>query len=179
MKSIRQRLGILIFLTFFNMTVWVLLVIRASLAQSIPSQLLMAGSMMVSILLAALGIREFLRLRTARLITDNEILSISPAIIEVEDSERNNKMTSLKTLEVVISCFGILVGSEIIKFNQDGIVLKAVEITDSTIVLTYGIKQETRRILLLHQSLESAKIAEIVEAFRYETGVVPKIEQTN
>ena len=178
MKSIRQRLGILIVLTFFSMTVWVLLVIRPSLVQSIPSQLLMAGSMMVSLLLAALGIREFLRLRIAQLITDNEILSISPAIIEVEGSEKNNMNASAEKLEVVISCFGILLGSGIIKFNQDGIALKEVEIADNTIVLTYGSKQETRRIRLLHQSLGSAMIAEIVEAFRYETGVVPKIEQT-
>lgn len=174
MKSICQRFGKLLILTLLSMTVWVLLVISPSLMQSIPSQLLLAGSIAVSLLVTALGIREFLRLRTARLIKDNEILSISPAIIEVVGSEKNNEMTSINTLEVVISCFGILVGSGIIKFNQDGIALKDVDITDRTIVLTYGTKQETRKIRLLHQSLESAEIAEIVEAFRYETGVVPK-----
>jgi len=179
LKSIRQRFGILMILTFLSMIGCLLLVIRPSLTHSIPSQLLMAGSMMVFLLLAALGIREFFRLRTARLITDNEILSIFPAIIEVKVSEKYNKSTSAETLKVVISCFGILLGAEIIKFNQDGIALKAVEIADNTIVLTYGTKQETRRILLLHQPLESAKIAEIVKVFRYETGVVPKIEQTH
>lgn len=175
MNSIRQRFGILMILTFLSITVWVLLVICPSLALRIPTHLLLAGSMVMSLSLAGLGLREYRKLKSAQLIIDNQILNILPANIEVEGTGENSKISSVKSLEVIVSCFGILLGSEVIKFNQDGISLKAIEIKDNTITLIYGTEKEIRNIRLLHQSLDSARLAEIVEVFRYETGIVAKI----
>ena len=177
MNSIRQRFGIFMILAFLSITVWVLLVICPSLAQSIPTHLLLAGSMVMNLSLAGLGIREYRKLKSAQLIMDNQILSIFPAKIKVEGCGENPKISSVKSLEVIVSCFGILLGSDVIEFNHNGISLKAIEISNDTITLTYGTEQETRNIRLLHQSFDSVRLAEIVEAFRYETGIVAKINK--
>lgn len=176
MKSIRQRFKLIVILTFVCVTISVLLSVYPSLAKSIPNHFLLAGSMTLSLLMGALGIREYSKLKNARLIMENQILSIYPAIIDVEGSGENTEISTDRPLEVIVSCFGILLGSEIIKFNQDSISLQAVEIRNDTIALTYGTENQTRKVWLLHQVFDSVKLAEIVEAFRYETGIITKIK---
>ncbi len=61
-------------------------------------------------------------------------------------------------MEVFVSYFGILLDSKIIKFNQDGILLKAVEIGRDFISLTYGKGKQIRNTRLFHAEISSGEL---------------------
>ena len=115
------------------------------------------------------------RLTAARLIVENQILHIQPAVQRVRNSMKESEAESLETVEMFVSCFGILLGSKVIKFNQEGIRLKAVEIGRDYLSLDYGRDMDIRNIRLIHSSPDSAVLAGIIEKFRYETGITPTI----
>ena len=115
------------------------------------------------------------RLTAARLIVENQILHIQPAVLRERDSMEESEAASCETVEMFVSCFGILLGSKVIKFNQEGIRLKAVEIGRDYLSLDYGRDMDIRNIRLIHSSPDSAVLAGIIEKFRYETGITPTI----
>lgn len=115
------------------------------------------------------------KLKAARLIVENQILHIQPAVLRERDSRKEIEIQPCETVEMFVSCFGILLGSKIIKFNQDGIRLKAVEIGRDYLSLDYGTDTDTRNIRLLHARPDSIVLAGIIEKFRYETGIIPTI----
>ncbi len=88
---------------------------------------------------------------------------------------KESEAESCETVEMYVSCFGILLGSKVIKFNQEGIRLKAVEIGRYYLSIDYGIDMDIRNIRLLYARPDSAVLAGIIEKFRYETGVTPTI----
>ena len=77
--------------------------------------------------------------------------------------------------EYIAAYFGILLDSKIIKFNQDGIRLKAVEIGCDFISLTYGTDKQVQNTRLLREAIDRGELKGIAEKFRYETGIVPVI----
>lgn len=115
------------------------------------------------------------RLTAARLIVENQILHIQPAVLRELDSMKESEAESCETVEMFVSCFGILLGSKVIKFNQEGIRLKAVEIGQDYLSLDYGRDTDIRNIRLIHARPDSAVLADIIEKFRYETGITPTI----
>ena len=115
------------------------------------------------------------RLTAARLIVENQILHIQPAVQRVWDSTKESEAKPCETVEMFVSCFGILLGSKVIKFNQEGIRLKAVEIGRDYLSLDYGRDMDIRNIRLIHSSPDSAVLESIIEKFRYETGIIPTI----
>lgn len=115
------------------------------------------------------------RLKAARLIIENQILHIQPAVLRKRDSMKENEAESLETVEMFVSCFGILLGSKVIKFNQEDIRLKAVEIGRDYLSLGYGRDTDISNIRLIHSRPDSAVLADIIEKFRYETGITPTI----
>lgn len=115
------------------------------------------------------------RLTAARLIVENQILHIQPAVIRERDSMKESEAESCETVEMYVSCFGILLGSKVIKFNQEGIRLKAVEIGRDYLSLDYGRDTDIRSIRLIHSRPDSEILAGIIEKFRYETGITPTI----
>ena len=115
------------------------------------------------------------RLTAARLIVENQILHIQPAVERVRDSMKGSEVESCETVEMYVSCFGILLGSKVIKFNQEGIRLKAVEIGRDYLSLDYGRDTDIRSIRLIHSRPDSEILAGIIEKFRYETGITPTI----
>lgn len=143
----------------------------------------------VSTLAAVLVIREYSRLKTAKLIIENQILYIQPVVMGALGWEngslgrndrglgKNAADLPAESIEVFVSCFGILLGSKIIKFNQDGIRLKAVEIGQYYLSIDYGMNMDIRNIRLIHARPDSAVLADIIEKFRYETGIVPVVTQ--
>ena len=74
---------------------------------------------------------------------------------------------------MIVSYFGILLGEKIIKFNQDGIRLRTVEIGADFISFTYGTEKRTQNIRLLRPAIDPATLEQISEKFRYETGITP------
>jgi len=141
-----------------EITIWVLLSVIIS----------------ASVCSAVFWIREYKKLQTARLIAENQILHISTAVIsdEADDTEESG---NTETIEAIISYFGILLDSKIIKFNQNGILLKAVEIGRDYVSLSYGTDKRLQTSRLLNTTLNEDELRTISERFRDETGIVPVI----
>jgi hypothetical protein len=106
------------------------------------------------------------------LIIENKIIYIEVAEIR-QKSDDGSSFIMLGGLEVYISCFGILLGSRVIRFNINGINLKEVEIGNGFISLVYGNDKKIQNIKLLHGVIEKAELQYIVEGFRHETGIIP------
>ena len=141
----------------------------------------------LSVPAAVLVIWEYRKLKTAKLIIENKILYIQPMAMgdlgwECGSSGRIDKDLGkdaaglpAESIEVFVSCFGILLGPKIIKFNQEGIRLKAVDIGRDYLSLDYGRDTDLRNIRLIHSRPDSAVLADIIEKFRYESGITPTI----
>lgn len=118
---------------------------------------------------------EYSRLKVAGLIIENQILHIQPAVIE--ESGKDAMGSTVESMEVFVSCFGILLDSRIIKFNQVGIRLLMVEIGQDFISIRYGRGKKKHMITLLCEIFAETELAEITRRFRYETGITPTIKQ--
>lgn len=114
-------------------------------------------------------------IKTAQLIIENQILHIQPAVFQNQIREKKAILPSNEAIEVFVSCFGILLDYKIIKFNQDGIQLKAVELGRDFISFTYGTEKKAQSTKLLHVAINEDVLAEIVQRFRYETGIIPTL----
>lgn len=174
MKAIRKKS--LIFAVFTGLLILTgvgLLVIGGSTSE-IRGQILLTSVIIASAILAGFWIREFGKLKIAQLIAENPILHISTAAIS-DISGEGARTKNIENTEVFVSYFGILLDEKIIKFNQDGIRLRAVEIGKDFISLTYGTKKRTHNIRLLRPAIDPPAIAEISEKFRYETGITPTL----
>ena len=77
----------------------------------------------------------------------------------------------------IISCFGILINGKVIPFNQQGIRLKSIEISNTNIFITYGSDKKTDQIEQQYDWKEMEEIQAIAEKFRYETGISAQIKE--
>lgn len=107
------------------------------------------------------------QLQTARLITENHILRICLAATASGEKA--------EMVEAYISYFGILLGSKIIKFNQDGIYLKAIEIGGDFISLSYGTDKRIKKTQLLRPATSNEELENLAQRFRDETGIVSAV----
>lgn len=117
------------------------------------------------------------KLKAVWLIVENQILHIQPAVFSERGGKKEIEIHPCETVEMFVSCFGILLGSKIIKFNQEDIRLKAVEIGRDYLSIDYGTDTDIRNIRLIHAKPDSAVLADIIDKFRYETGVIPIIAE--
>lgn len=120
--------------------------------------------------------RQYKHYTTAKLIIENQIMHIEAAQIKEASQIKEGIFENapiLGNIEVYISCFGILLDSKIIKFNIDGISLKEVGIGRKWICLVYGKDKKNESVRILHGGMEHLEVKELVERFRYETGIVP------
>jgi hypothetical protein len=53
------------------------------------------------------------RLTAARLIVENQILHIQPAVLRERDSRKESEAASCETVEMFVSCFGILLSTRL------------------------------------------------------------------
>ncbi len=151
--------------------VWVCF--QAASVQAPYARLLLPALIAAAAALATLAARAHKSLRAAELIIENQILQIRPVLTDTEGCGQAAEPPA--GMQVFISCFGILVGSEIITFNQGGAQLKAVEIGCDSISFVYGMGERIQKTHLLRPAIDSEELAGIVERFRYETGVIPTI----
>ncbi len=103
------------------------------------------------------------------LIKDNPIIKVSSAVILTENGIKKGGME-----ETIISTFGILIGSETYKWGSDGIggvKLKTIEIDRMRIYLTFGDKEKTMTVKLLHGIEKIYEIKDIKEKLWEETCV--------
>lgn len=139
-------------------------------------QLLLTVLLIITGLLGGLTVREYKRYKTAELIIENQLLHIRLAN-RICDKVGTSSPSQVK--ESHISCFGILQDSKIIKFNQDGVYLKSVEMGREFIILTYGTDMWLQKTHFFYEPLDSQELAEIVARFHYETGVLPVITENS
>ena len=111
------------------------------------------------------------RLQAAGLIIENEILHIQS--VEILNSQGGEKGVRL---DVYVSCFGILAGTRIVRFNPKDKQLKSVEIGRDSIRLSYGNERAIGEACILHEQIETNELTRIVERFRFETGIEPIIK---
>lgn len=70
----------------------------------------------------------------------------------------------------IISCFGILINGKVIPFNQQGIRLKAIEISNANIFITYGSDKKTGQIEQQYEWKKMEEIRDIAENFATKPG---------
>lgn len=174
MSAIRKRCFVFAAFTGFFLLIGAILLVVGEAASEIGVQLLLVSVIIAGGIAAGFWIREFGKLKIARLIAENPILHIRTAVISDISSEAAQP-EDIENTEVFISYFGILLDVKIIKFNQDGIRLRAVEMGNDFISFTYGTEKRTRNIRLLRPAVDPAAMEEISERFRYETGITPTL----
>lgn len=172
LKAIKRTTIIFAASTGLSILIGILIIACAASAPELQAPIFLGVGAAVSTFMANLWVREYRKLKTARLIVENPIFSIRTAVIHngtfdvVEAHESEN-------IEVFVSYFGILLGAKIIKFNQDGILLKGAEIGQDFISFTYGTDKRVQTTRLLHPTISRMELESIAEKFRYETGIVP------
>lgn len=174
LKGIKQRNYLLAAFTGLGVVISALVFVCGIFIPDIQTHMLLTFTVVGSACAAGLWMQEYRKLKTARLIVENQILHIRPAVIS--DSAGNaSKPEGAANIEVFVSYFGILMDTKIIKFNQDGIRLKTVEIGRDFISLTYGTDKRMQNTRLIRAAIDNGALEKIVEQFRYETGVMPII----
>jgi hypothetical protein len=174
LKAIKRRKTVFAVLTGAGLVVSVLIFVCGVFVPEIQNRMLLTVSVLVSGGMAGLWAREHRKYETAQLIVENQILHIRPAVVSNETGDREG-MEVAENIDVFVSYFGILMDSKIIKFNQDGISLKAVEIEPDFITFTYGREKWVQKTRLLRTGISREELQKIVERFRYETGITPVI----
>jgi len=174
LRHIRLRTYVFGFISALGAITCALLISFGVVSAGASAYLLLAVMFSASVTSAILSICEFRKLNIARLITENPILNIRTAVIR--DLSNETGRTKHADSEAFVSYFGILLDSKLIKFNQDGIRLLAVEFGPDNISLTYGTGNRIQSTRLLRPAISHEEINVIVEKFRYETGIVPDIK---
>ena len=185
MKDIKKKLHLYIgIFTLLMIASIIILLPRADYYNRLLVWLLFSIS-----LAAALGIiHEYRKLKIAQLIIENKIVCIQLMLMcdskllknstgeIVKDLEKDISGVAEESLEVFVSCFGIMIGSKIIKFNQEGIMLKAVEIGLDYLTVDYGIDENIKNIRIIYDRPDNDILESIIEKFRYETGIIPVVK---
>lgn len=174
MKAIRRRKTIFAASAGFGVVTSVTIFACGIFAPEIQTRMLLTVSVLASGWMAGLWIREHRKSEAAQLIVENQLLHIRPAVIS-EGAGEGGKAEDAENIDIFVSYFGILVGSKIIKFNQEGISLKAVEIGPDFISFTYGREKRVQNTRLLWAEINNGELEKLVERLRYETGIVPVI----
>lgn len=174
MKAIKRNLFVSAALTGLGLLTGSMLLIFGGAMSEVRVQILLAGVVIASTVSAWFWLRGLSKLKVARLIAENPILHISTAVIS-DISAEAAQPENIENTEVIVSYFGILLGQKIIKFNQNGIRLRAVEIGEDFISFTYGTQKRTKNVRLLRPAINPAAMEEICERFRYETGIAPTL----
>lgn len=174
MKAIRRRKAVFAVFTGFGFVISIIIFYCGIFVPEIQTRMLLTVSVLASGWMAGLWIREHRKSEAAQLIVENKILHIRPAVIS-DGAGDDAEPEDTENIDVFVSYFGILLGSKIIKFNQDGISLIAVEIGPDFISFTYGREKRMQNTRLLRPRIDSGELERIVERLRYETGIVPMI----
>jgi hypothetical protein len=174
LHAIRGRMHSLAAATGIAFIASIFVFIQGDLVLTLYPKIILAFAIPSAILFAALSLREYNRLKIAKLIVDNQILHVLPAVSACTDAGKDVSPLTGK-MEIFVSGFGVLLDSKVIQFNLDRIRLQEVQINKTSMCLTYGTKLRTREICLMHGVADIEEIQRIAETFRYETGLIPII----
>ena len=162
MKSIRKRRNgyALLFVAGICLAVWL------GMAFMLEAVLVFGA---ISLIFLLLLVRQSRRLYDATLIWDNRILAVPSALISIPSCQIKRDVE-----ETVVSTFGILMGNEIYRWGLDGVHgvrLSAVQIDKERMYLTFGDKDQTMRVELLHGMTQKQAVLDAAQKLLRETGV--------
>ena len=123
----------------------------------------------ISLISLVLLVRQSRLLYDATLIWDNRILAMPSALISMPGRQMKKD-----TEETVVSTFGILIGSEIYRWGLDGVHgvrLHTAHIDQERMYLTFGDKDQTMRVELLHGMTQKQAVLDAAQKLLRETGV--------
>lgn len=173
LKAIKQKLTLLSLLSFLSTVIVLFFLIKEIFILKNSVRLNFIVIFLIALTLLILLIYQYNKFKTAKLILESKILHIESAKIEEETNVKDNGVSFVDGIEVYISCFGILLGSKVIKFNIDKIILKKIEVDSKYICFTYSSNKKTKMIKILHGSMNKYELQNFIERFSYETGIVP------
>ena len=162
MKSICKRRNgyVLLFAASICLAVW------SGMAFSLEAALTFGAISLISLLLL---LRQSRLLYDATLIWDNRILAVPSALISMPSRQMKKD-----TGETEVSTFGILIGSDIYRWGLDGVHgvrLHASHIDQERLYLTFGDKDQTMRVELLHGMTQKQAVLGAAQKLLRETGV--------
>jgi len=131
-----------------------------------PISFLPLALFLAACVLVGLGVWKTMLLRAARLITENELFQISPVMLAGADG---NPVSDSET-KIVVSCFGVLFNSRVVRFNRKENRLWCVEIGRDFLKLVYGTQENQKQMTLLHKPISPDTANRLAERFRVETG---------
>jgi len=175
LKAIQQRVFILSALSCIGILISILLFVKNTPVFQIDWNSFVVFVFPLSVLLLGLSIGEYKKCIFAKLIMENKIIHIQAAKIEQKSKNISISTAPIWGTEIFISCFGILIGSRVIKFNIDRIHLKKVEIGNDFICIVYSKNENNNTIRLLHGIMEKQELLSIINKFRHETGIIPTV----
>lgn len=127
------------------------------------------GPAVLALLAAVYFYRQMQRLKVAKLIQDNVVLTIPAAkVLSSKDIASSPEEAGKK--QVIVSIFGVLAGDKVYKFNCEGIRLFSMKIDKEFIFFTYGSREKQRYLRLTHGLSREEDLQRITEIFRYNTG---------
>jgi hypothetical protein len=127
----------------------------------------------ISLISLLLLVRQSRLLYDATLIWNNRILAVPSALISIP-----GRQIKKDTEETVVSTFGVLIGSRIYRWGLDGVHgvrLSAVQIDKERMYLTFGDKDQTMRVELLHGMTQKQALLDAAQKLLHETGVTADI----
>ena len=128
----------------------------------------------LGVILLRILLKDINNLKIARLIKENFILKVKTAVIsEISGKECHDK--HIEDTDIFVSYFGILFNGKIVKFNQDGVHLAAMEIGNDFISFTYGNEKQMQNLRIVRPDIELEAMNEMINKFRFETGITPKM----
>ena len=157
MKAIRQKVCFLAIATGLGVLASGFILFQ-NVAVQLYTKLFLVPAILVTVFLFVFLIREYRKLKTAWLIIENKILHIQTDKIDAGTRGETDTTIHIGGIEIFISCFGILLDFKVIKFNLNGIYLKAVEIGHEFICLTYGTDEQTQKIRILHEAIDNEEL---------------------
>lgn len=131
------------------------------------------------IIMIGLLYKNMNNLKIARLIRENFILKVKTAVINQISGKECPDKHIIEDNDILVSYFGILFNDKIVKFNQDGIRLTAMDIGNDFISFTYGNDKQMQNMRIVRPDIEPEAMDEMINKFRYETGIIPKIKKEN
>lgn len=165
MKTIQSKARRLVFATALGVVVCFLFYVL--LPVGLPSRTAALALLAITtVVLAVLALSALRLLASARLIAENELLHICPAVNAVGGGNQPGNAA----MNISVSCFGILLDSRVIRFNHKANRLRLVEIGREVIALTYGPDTQVEQMVILHPAIDDGTARSIALRFHFETG---------
>jgi hypothetical protein len=110
----------------------------------------------------------------AKLILDNVIKHIRVAKAHELNKESYLGFSGDYFFDIYISSFGLLIGDKVVKFNVEKSLLTDITIGDGYFRFKYLEGENLKAVEVMTGEINEREIENLIEKFRYETGVIPQ-----